>query len=325
MSGSETGSIGYAVSGRPGRLPAESPLRFGSGTVRGVTEFVHRSCSVPGTKLRPKLEAPSLLLFEGGPNSGDRPPAWAGRKKNEKSTCKCVGPSLDCYASPIEHRFISSASSPSGAEGRVARQDPTNGEIALALAPVLVIGGSRPGARPDCAPCREGGLLAFRHVRERSGAARHPDWRLAPQPDRTLRSAPDAPGATTLLGILVLGTAGDPSGPLRDVRGTPGILGLVPAGAGWGRDRSLLPRRGNRSPSPRSPDEWGVPPTTPRLTRLKYRSPRVVRSGCCPAAPPRTGRAASSGWLPRHPPREPAPDARTLAQRHRPAFSGRRV
>ena len=148
---------------------------------------------------------------------------------------------------------------------------------------------------------------------------------LAPQPDRTLRSAPDAPGATTLLGILVLGTAGDPSGPLRDVRGTPGILGLVPAGAGWGRDRSLLPRRGNRSPSPRSPDEWGVPPTTPRLTRLKYRSPRVVRSGCCPAAPPRTGRAASSGWLPRHPPREPAPDARTLAQRHRPAFSGRRV
>jgi hypothetical protein len=146
---------------------------------------------------------------------------------------------------------------PSKAGGGAVPQNPTNDEIASTLASGLLAGGSRcnaPGARPSCAPGRQGWLLASRHFQERSAPA-------------------------LLLGGLVHRATGNTGRSGRGIRRAARILGLVRVDPGRGQDRPLLPARGDRLVPPASPGERRVPPAPPPHTRLKNPSPSANTNG----------------------------------------------
>ena len=171
---------------------------------------------------------------------------------------------------------------PSEAGGEAVPQNPTNDEIASALASVLLAGGSRcnaPGAGPSCAPGREGWLLASRHFQERSAPALLAGRTLDARPGRPIRSALRASRAAPLLGGLVLRATGNTGRSGRDIRRAARILGLVRVDPGRGQDRPLLPVRGDRHVPPASPGERRVPPAPPPHTRLKNPSPSANTNG----------------------------------------------
>jgi hypothetical protein len=171
---------------------------------------------------------------------------------------------------------------PSKAGGGAVPQNPTNDEIASTLASGLLAGGSRcnaPGARPSCAPGRQGWLLASRHFQERSAPALLAGRTLDARPGRPIRSALRASRAAPLLGGLVHRATGNTGRSGRGIRRAARILGLVRVDPGRGQDRPLLPARGDRLVPPASPGERRVPPAPPPHTRLKNPSPSANTNG----------------------------------------------